>query len=103
MNHVANSAAAFIPPARVIDCIYDAALDASGWPDAVAEISGAFNGLPTAALVNDAQTGFAAFRDGRAGCAASAAAGRYGAAGSTRFWAAPGGPGRRISARQPGE
>lgn len=36
MNHVANSAAAYVPPARVIDGIHDAVLDASGWPDAVA-------------------------------------------------------------------
>ena len=45
------------PPVDVIDGIYDAALDASLWPDAVAGISAAFEGAPVAVLVNDAHSG----------------------------------------------
>ena len=45
------------PPVDIIDGIYDAALDASLWPDAVAAISAAFEGAPVAVLVNDAHSG----------------------------------------------
>ncbi|HJQ58003.1 MAG TPA: hypothetical protein VJ890_13925 [Vineibacter sp.] len=44
-------------PAHMIDSIYDAVVDASLWPAAVAEIGAAFKGVPVALLVNDVQSG----------------------------------------------